>query len=622
MSQPPRIGGTGSSRLLSVDRPNNHLQPLTTSELEVSSAGGPGGTGGTSPRAAGGSTNNVPYDWRAFTANAQLHYIRTEDTANECIARIASRSSPLAIGLDLEWRPTFTPRRRENPIALVQLACDDEVLLVQVSAMPGTVHINFARFPAPRNCMVADHIKAFPSGLRDLLESVESVKGAVARVALLIFASCYLHGTAAEDVPSFLPQSFLFDFNPPGTTVPIPITEQCSTLHITWTRGSGAVGPNPIAPYFLQIFTSTFIVPITVPAGGGTSFDFVVPWVPGTQYQICMWASNGASGGCQGIYTVIPSSSNATSVSCQNVTYPASAMSVDAAVVTGDFSQYGWIPQCTDIQVQGKNGTPPYQLTIAPTLHPPLLINSTTDNPTINWTVSLSHGFPFFISLEDSKGSVWAQGPLHSGSGPDTSCLDLNRSGGSGKSSVTPSSDYRSGCRRHHRRSPARQSLSHNNELGQPHTPREVTGITNGGHLGPGGLEYIVEPFSVPGSSSSDPSAPLLPGGAPSPPSSPPDATSATGSTAPTDPSSGSAGGRGGGGRNVYVVHHDGGRAPVTVYTEEGAEVVELPPRYADSGGSSSQDGRSQDGPGRSPADRKREPTAQPRKTRGPRPPT
>jgi hypothetical protein len=30
----------------------------------------------------------------------------------------------------------------------------------------------------------------------------------------------------------------------------------------------------------------------------------------------------------------------------------------------------------------------------------------------------------------------------------------------------------------------------------------------------------------------------------------------------------------------VYVVHHDGGRAPVTVYTADGTEVVELPPSY------------------------------------------
>lgn len=32
---------------------------------------------------------------------------------------------------------------------------------------------------------------------------------------------------------------------------------------------------------------------------------------------------------------------------------------------------------------------------------------------------------------------------------------------------------------------------------------------------------------------------------------------------------------------HVYVVHHDGGRAPVTIYHEDGTEVVELPPRYA-----------------------------------------
>ena len=33
---------------------------------------------------------------------------------------------------------------------------------------------------------------------------------------------------------------------------------------------------------------------------------------------------------------------------------------------------------------------------------------------------------------------------------------------------------------------------------------------------------------------------------------------------------------------HVYVVHHDGGRAPVTVYTADGTEVVELPPRYGE----------------------------------------
>ena len=93
----------------------------------------------------GASSMNLPgnvattlYDWRAFTApGAQLHYIRSEDTANERIARIASRQTPFAIGLDFEWRPTFVSGRAENPIALVQVACDDEILLVHVSAMRG-----------------------------------------------------------------------------------------------------------------------------------------------------------------------------------------------------------------------------------------------------------------------------------------------------------------------------------------------------------------------------------------------------------------------------------------------------------------------------------------------------
>jgi hypothetical protein len=133
MSQPR----TGSSRHLTVDRPNNSPQPSMSSKLEDSSDGLEG-----AGRAAGNSTIDlVTYDWRTFTANAQLHYTVTEETANECIARITSRASPVTIGLDFEWRPTFTPRLPENPIALVQLACDDEILLVHVSAMQGTVYI-------------------------------------------------------------------------------------------------------------------------------------------------------------------------------------------------------------------------------------------------------------------------------------------------------------------------------------------------------------------------------------------------------------------------------------------------------------------------------------------------
>jgi hypothetical protein len=85
-----------------------------------------------------GSVATTLYDWRAFSApGTQLHYIRTEDTANERIACIASRPTPFAIGLDFEWRPTFVSGRAENPIALVQVANDNEILLVHVSAMQG-----------------------------------------------------------------------------------------------------------------------------------------------------------------------------------------------------------------------------------------------------------------------------------------------------------------------------------------------------------------------------------------------------------------------------------------------------------------------------------------------------
>jgi len=133
---------------------------------------------------------------------------------------------------------------------------------------------------------------------------------------------------------------------------------------------------------------------------------------------------------------------------------------------------------------------------------------------------------------------------------------------------------------------------------------------------GSGGLEYIVEPFAMPTSSPrtppSDPSDPLLHGGNVTSQTtiSRADATSTSGSSEPTDPSGRRST------RNVYVVHHDGGRAPVTVYTDEGAEVVELPPRYA--AGSTSTPSESRSASSRETnINRRREPGA----TRKPREP-
>lgn len=69
-------------------------------------------------------------------------------------------------------------------------------------------------------------------------------------------------------------------------------------------------------------------------------------------------------------------------------------------------------------------------------------------------------------------------------------------------------------------------------------------------------------------------------------------------------PASGS-GGSGPGGRQVYVVHSDGGNNVHITLPEGGASVVELPPNYQNTGaGSSSSTGQQAGGAG-SPRDEK-----------------
>ena len=130
---------------------------------------------------------------------------------------------------------------------------------------------------------------------------------------------------------------------------------------------------------------------------------------------------------------------------------------------------------------------------------------------------------------------------------------------------------------------------------------------------GGGGLEYIVEPFAMPNANPSSPpsdsSAPLLHGGMTSPTRT--DAMSTSDSIEPAGRST----------RNVYVVHHDGGRAPVTVYADEGAEVVELPPRYpAGTAGSTSTPSETRSASSReTDVNRRREPGSTRKKQEPPR---
>jgi hypothetical protein len=134
-------------------------------------------------------------------------------------------------------------------------------------------------------------------------------------------------------------------------------------------------------------------------------------------------------------------------------------------------------------------------------------------------------------------------------------------------------------CRRSGNRNVHREDLMRDSQHGPGNSPtREMQATGAAANMASGGLEYIVEPFAAPrgtpSSPPSDPGDPLLQGGnmtSPTIMSRTGDAMSTSGVSEPADRR---------GTRNVYVVHHDGGSAPVTVFTDQDAEVVELPPRY------------------------------------------
>ncbi|KDR85291.1 hypothetical protein GALMADRAFT_234070 [Galerina marginata CBS 339.88] len=408
------------------------------------------------------------------------------------------------------------------------------------------------------------------------------------------------------NVTPFLPQSFFFDWNKQGQPLPIPVTEQCETIHIVWSR-STAVGPNPTAPYYLQVYTSTYTLPIIIPVGDVLSYDWAVPFAPGTLYQICMFDKFGNTGGCQATYTVIPPSSMPT---CSNVTF-APQLGVSALVDNGPMSQFGWVDQCTDISITPTNGTAPFTLTVAPALHPPYNITSFDAKP-INWTVSLSWASPFFISLVDANGSSWANGPLHSGGGGTISCLAGNVTS-SRNDTVTLPVVVGTGVGglavglffgilvayiflKQHFKKKMQANRFIDSAPGTPHAlmfdqapgPAQYrpvpTASSSGGishsvlasnpssmqRMGQVTMQYEVEPFSMPDEegrrAANDVVSPTSYGHGP---------TGRVVSThesaphAPTTPPN-----------QVYVVHHDSQVPPVTIYHRDGTQIVELPPRY------------------------------------------
>ncbi|KAK0192321.1 hypothetical protein F5146DRAFT_1136087 [Armillaria mellea] len=186
---------------------------------------------------------------------------------------------------------------------------------------------------------------------------------------LLVLTVILIRFAAAEVVP-FLEPGFFFNYNKANETVPILLTQQCEVIHLKWGRDA-AIGQNPVAPYSLVVYTSTSIAATIIDAGSppDLTFDWAVPFAPGTQYQICMFDSNGVAGGCQDMYTMIPNS-NGTDVSCPNVTSPLLSANGTVSQPRGPLSEYAFITQCTDVSVTPNEGTPPFTLTIAPALHP------------------------------------------------------------------------------------------------------------------------------------------------------------------------------------------------------------------------------------------------------------
>lgn len=73
----------------------------------------------------------IPYSWRTFEPPIGFEYVTDCDRADELLAVL----EPCALGFDVEWKPGFLKGQPENKVALIQLANNEIIYLLQVSAM-------------------------------------------------------------------------------------------------------------------------------------------------------------------------------------------------------------------------------------------------------------------------------------------------------------------------------------------------------------------------------------------------------------------------------------------------------------------------------------------------------
>ncbi|EKM60759.1 uncharacterized protein PHACADRAFT_48952, partial [Phanerochaete carnosa HHB-10118-sp] len=71
------------------------------------------------------------YSWEVKAPQTRLVYIRDSHTVDQEMARF----KPGPCGFDLEWKPCYRKGQKENPVALVQLANEETVLLIHITAI-------------------------------------------------------------------------------------------------------------------------------------------------------------------------------------------------------------------------------------------------------------------------------------------------------------------------------------------------------------------------------------------------------------------------------------------------------------------------------------------------------
>ncbi|KAF8514042.1 hypothetical protein JB92DRAFT_2920701 [Gautieria morchelliformis] len=264
-----------------------------------------------------------------------------------------------------------------------------------------------------------------------------------------------------------------------------------------------------------------------------------------------MFDSVGHTGGCQDAYTVMPPTNS--SQNCNNTLSVPRSLSVQGSTWNGPLTEYGWPDQCTTISLMAQNGTPPFTMTVAPSLHPPLNLTFENLGP-MDWTVTLAWGMRFWISLVDATGASWTYGPLHSGGNGPTDCLHLAGNSLTVQPSMPGSSHVSVGATI----GIAMGALVYGivftlalqwlwGYLHRRHKTDDHVMQATSSHPG-------IDPYPIASLRSQPPQVEARSDGNPSTTEHPVDS-------------------------QVYVVHHDAGGAPITIFTA-GREVQELPPHY------------------------------------------